>query len=90
MKDSFAADKKSPPFHIAEQGWGEFDMAIVLRTIEKGQEFTILHDLNFANERYEARHTIVSHRSLVLLAVPFGMRCRLTCHRSSKGRKERS
>lgn len=34
-------------------------MQIVLRTKEKGQEFTILHDLNFQNERYEARHPVV-------------------------------
>ena len=34
-------------------------MEIVLRTMEKGQEFAINHDLNFQSEKYEARHPVV-------------------------------
>ncbi|KAF2817214.1 transcription initiation factor-like protein subunit [Mytilinidion resinicola] len=49
---------KKPPFRIDEKGWGEFDMQIVLTTISKGGEHTLDHDLNFQNERYEAKHTV--------------------------------
>ena len=42
-----------------EEGWGEFDMTIVLHA-EKGQEHTITHDLNFQKERYETKHPLVS------------------------------
>lgn len=50
---------KKPPFRIAEQGWGEFDMLITLTAIDKGGEYPLAHDLNFQSERYEAKHTIV-------------------------------
>lgn len=51
---------KRPPFRIQETGWGEFDMIISLLAVDKGGEHTIGHDLNFQNERYESKHTIVS------------------------------
>lgn len=47
------------PFKIEEEGWGEFDMEIVLSAVEKGGEYPIAHDLNFAAARYEAKHPIV-------------------------------
>lgn len=50
---------KKPPFRIDEQGWGEFDMSIVLTAAHKGGEHTLQHDLNFQNERYEAKHQVV-------------------------------
>ncbi|MCJ1363601.1 hypothetical protein MMC16_002708 [Acarospora aff. strigata] len=50
---------KRAPFKIEEEGWGEFDMEIVLTAVEKGGEYTIAHDLNFAAARYEAKHIIV-------------------------------
>lgn len=56
--DSRAAFKK-PPFRIDEQGWGEFDMTIVLTAAHKGGEHTLSHDLNFQSERYEAKHQVV-------------------------------
>lgn len=59
FEDRMIQDKSSPPFLIKEKGWGEFDMQIILRTIEKGQEFTISHDLNFQSEKYEAKHPII-------------------------------
>ncbi|KAF2126841.1 SAS complex, SAS5 subunit/transcription initiation factor IID, subunit 14 [Dothidotthia symphoricarpi CBS 119687] len=49
---------KKAPFRIDENGWGEFDMQIVLSTIGKGGEFTLGHDLNFQAERYEAKHQV--------------------------------
>ncbi|KAI9794900.1 MAG: hypothetical protein M1833_007347 [Piccolia ochrophora] len=49
---------KTPPFRIQEEGWGEFDMEIVLTAVERGGDYTIPHDLNFQSERYEAKHTI--------------------------------
>lgn len=51
---------KKPPFRCQEEGWGEFDMEIVLSTINNGGNHTLQHDLNFQSETYEARHTIVS------------------------------
>lgn len=54
----FTAFKK-PPFRCEEEGWGEFDMSIVLTAVHKGGEFPIAHDLNFQSERYEATHEIV-------------------------------
>jgi transcription initiation factor IIF auxiliary subunit len=49
---------KRPPFRIEEEGWGEFDMEIILTPIEKGGEHSLPHDLNFQSERYEARHNV--------------------------------
>jgi transcription initiation factor IIF auxiliary subunit len=48
---------KQPPFRIQEEGWGEFDMSIEL-TADKS--YTIQHDLNFAQTRYESKHVLVS------------------------------
>ncbi|KAJ5489005.1 Transcription initiation factor TFIID subunit 14 [Penicillium diatomitis] len=45
------------PFRIQEEGWGEFDMTIDLVA---DKTHTIRHDLNFAQERYEAKHTIAN------------------------------
>lgn len=49
----------SQPFTCRNEGWGEFDMTIDLYVNEKSGKHTIQHDLNFANEKYEAKHTIV-------------------------------
>ncbi|KAI9850058.1 MAG: hypothetical protein M1838_006138 [Thelocarpon superellum] len=49
---------KTPPFKIQEEGWGEFDMDIVLTGVERGGDHPIKHDLNFGSERYEAKHVI--------------------------------
>ncbi|MCJ1411863.1 hypothetical protein MMC19_005955 [Ptychographa xylographoides] len=48
----------SPPFKIQEEGWGEFDMTIVLTAMEKGGETTLSHDLNFQENRYETKHPV--------------------------------
>jgi transcription initiation factor IIF auxiliary subunit len=53
---------RNPPFRIAEEGWGEFDMSIEL-TADKS--YTIGHDLNFAQTRYESKHVIVSIASIL-------------------------
>ncbi|KAI9803458.1 MAG: hypothetical protein M1826_004959 [Phylliscum demangeonii] len=49
---------KTPPFQIQEEGWGEFDMEIVLTAVEKGGEYVIQHDLNFQKEVYESTHVL--------------------------------
>ncbi|MCJ1230101.1 hypothetical protein MMC12_006772 [Toensbergia leucococca] len=49
---------KRQPFRIEEEGWGEFDMEIVLSTMDKGGDHALQHDLNFQNNRYEAKHTV--------------------------------
>ncbi|CAF9908430.1 hypothetical protein IMSHALPRED_006671 [Imshaugia aleurites] len=48
-----------PPFQIQEEGWGEFDMLLVLTPKDKGADITIAHDLNFQSEHYETKHPIV-------------------------------
>ncbi|KAE8451504.1 hypothetical protein EG329_003577 [Mollisiaceae sp. DMI_Dod_QoI] len=47
-----------PPFRCENEGWGEFDMTIDMFTTEKGGKNTLQHDLNFAKNRYEAKHTV--------------------------------
>jgi len=51
---------KQPPFKIEEEGWGEFEMLITLTPFgnPKGGEATMVHDLNFAQEKYESFHTV--------------------------------
>ena len=49
-----------PPFRIQEEGWGEFDMVLVLTPKDKGAEITVAHDLNFQSEHYETKHPIVN------------------------------
>ena len=46
-----------PPFRISEEGWGEFDMQI---EFVADKSHIIQHDLNFAQERYESKHVVVS------------------------------
>jgi len=50
------------PFRCENEGWGEFDMTIDLFTGEKNGKTSLIHDLNFASERYEAKH-VVSFKS---------------------------
>lgn len=63
--DTFYAAFKRPPFRIQEQGWGEFDMQIHLTAVDKGGEHVIPHDLNFQNEHYETKHTVVGSSGLL-------------------------
>jgi transcription initiation factor IIF auxiliary subunit len=53
-------------------------MSIVLTTIEKGGEHTILHDLNFQDEKYEAKHVIVSVDYSQLYIASYSRGCSLT------------
>jgi len=52
--------KKESPFKIEEEGWGEFEMLVILTPVgnPKGGEQTIVHDLNFATEMYESHHSM--------------------------------
>ena len=49
--------KKEPPFTIQEEGWGEFDMEIIL-TPQASPDIPLRHDLNFQHERYESKHVV--------------------------------
>ncbi|KAK7204190.1 transcription initiation factor TFIID subunit 14 [Myxozyma melibiosi] len=49
---------KKPPFKLEEQGWGEFDMTVALHVMDKGGEHTVVHDLNFLEEKYEVLHKL--------------------------------
>lgn len=44
-------------------------MEIVLSAVEKGGDYPIAHDLNFAAARYEAKHPIVGRLYTVLLVI---------------------
>ena len=55
--DRHHAVKKNPPFQIAEEGWGEFELQIGLTDLS-GKEHNISHDLNFQSERYESKFVI--------------------------------
>jgi len=50
---------KKPPFKLEENGWGEFDMSIVLTYAEKSGTKTIAHDLHFQAAKYEVTHVLV-------------------------------
>lgn len=49
---------KKLPFKLEEEGWGEFDMEIVLHAVDKGGDHTIRHDLNFQEAKYETLHVM--------------------------------
>ncbi|KAH3687240.1 hypothetical protein WICPIJ_001776, partial [Wickerhamomyces pijperi] len=49
---------KKPPFKIEEQGWGEFELFVVLTLLDKSGDRKIPHDLNFQSEYYEVDHKI--------------------------------
>ncbi|CAA22554.1 TFIID, TFIIF, Ino80, SWI/SNF, and NuA4 complex YEATS family subunit Tfg3 [Schizosaccharomyces pombe] len=43
---------RKPPFQIKEQGWGEFEMEIIIYYADKGGEHRFLHYLHFQQEHY--------------------------------------
>jgi len=61
LHDSFG-DKavqvfKKPPFRVAEDGWGEFELMIEMKDLA-GKVHSFVHDLNFASPRYETKQII--------------------------------
>jgi len=48
---------KRPPFKIEEDGWGEFELELVMTDIS-GKDHHMTHDLNFQNNRYEVKQVI--------------------------------
>ncbi|KAG5990466.1 hypothetical protein E4U54_004099 [Claviceps lovelessii] len=48
-----------PPFLCSNEGWGEFEISIDCYTTEKSKLAPIIHDLNFAEEKYEVTHTVI-------------------------------
>jgi transcription initiation factor IIF auxiliary subunit len=51
---------KQPPFRLEEQGWGEFELKLVLHPLGRGAaDVTLMHDLNFLEERYESVRDVV-------------------------------
>ncbi|KAG5997869.1 hypothetical protein E4U43_002562, partial [Claviceps pusilla] len=48
-----------PPFLCSNEGWGEFEISIDCYTTEKTKLAPIIHDLNFAEEKYEVTHTVI-------------------------------
>ncbi|RCK66781.1 Transcription initiation factor TFIID subunit 14 [Candida viswanathii] len=52
---------KQQPFRVEEKGWGEFDIPVsvhILGIQGKAGERKVLHDLNFAKEKYYSDHEI--------------------------------
>lgn len=73
----FIVVMRNVPFRIEEKGWGEFEMLVTMTPVgaPKGGDTTIVHDLNFASERYDATHSVVSSvcntsTSTVIIARP--------------------
>ncbi|CAG8513803.1 38059_t:CDS:2 [Gigaspora margarita] len=65
------------PFLLAETGWGEFDMKIVLHFVDKNiSPWPIYHDLNFQKPLYEVPYTLKfvnpgpSFRKLLFQEIP--------------------
>jgi len=52
-----AAAFKKPPFRVAEDGWGEFELGIQLNDAS-GKAHSLIHDLNFGQSRYEVKHVL--------------------------------
>lgn len=53
---------KQPPFRVEEQGWGEFDIPILVHILGlagKAGERKFNHDLNFVKERYVNDHEVL-------------------------------
>ncbi|KAL6244043.1 transcription factor TFIIF complex subunit Tfg3 [Rhinocladiella similis] len=48
---------KKPPFRVSEDGWGEFELMIEMKDLG-GKTHNVVHDLNFANPRYETKQII--------------------------------
>jgi hypothetical protein len=63
---------KKPPFLLQEQGWGEFDMELVLHAVDKGGDHFIKHDLNFHKSKYETVHAVVSSLLHVFFFLCYG------------------
>lgn len=61
---------KTPPFRVAEDGWGEFELKIDLLDAG-GKTHEFLHDLNFQQNKYEVKHVITfkSPRPALLAAL---------------------
>ncbi|WBW72228.1 TFIID, TFIIF, Ino80, SWI/SNF, and NuA4 complex YEATS family subunit Tfg3 [Schizosaccharomyces osmophilus] len=43
---------RKPPYMIREQGWGEFEMEIIIYYADKGGEYRFSHYLHFQQEHY--------------------------------------
>lgn len=57
MTEQYLLVKKSAPFRIEEEGWGEFEIQIQLTDLA-GKEHSFKHDLNFTTEHYENKQVI--------------------------------
>jgi transcription initiation factor IIF auxiliary subunit len=57
IPNTFFSAIKKPPFRVAEDGWGEFEMAIHM-TDASGKTHQVVHDLNFQQAKYEVKHVI--------------------------------
>jgi transcription initiation factor TFIID/TFIIF subunit len=56
----FSLEVNEFPFQLQEQGWGEFDMKIMLHFVDKSvPPFVLDHDLHFQSTHYEVPQTIV-------------------------------
>ncbi|KAJ2448522.1 transcription factor TFIIF complex subunit Tfg3 [Coemansia sp. RSA 2336] len=60
-----------PPFKVEEEGWGEFDLVVIVHFINCQEPYRITHDLNFhVGEYYENKYPfIVPNPSAAFLAL---------------------
>ncbi|RMZ87924.1 hypothetical protein DV736_g4853, partial [Chaetothyriales sp. CBS 134916] len=61
LHESFGAKMRQefvkPPFRVAEDGWGEFELGIEL-VDAAGKTHVLAHDLNFQSPKYEVKHSM--------------------------------
>lgn len=61
---------KKVPFEVKEQGWGQFELQIVLNFKDKSiKSKTLKHDLTFVEDHYEISHELVRTYACTVLAV---------------------
>ena len=56
---NLSIDFKKQPFKLEEQGWGEFDMNVVINFADNGGTKEITHDLHFQAPKYDVTHPVV-------------------------------
>ncbi|KAJ1722538.1 transcription factor TFIIF complex subunit Tfg3, partial [Coemansia biformis] len=54
---------RRPPFRVEEEGWGEFDLVVIVHFVNCPEPLQFIHDLNFhEGELYEKKHHLVRPR----------------------------
>ncbi|KAJ2303369.1 transcription factor TFIIF complex subunit Tfg3, partial [Coemansia sp. RSA 2705] len=61
-----------PPFKVEEEGWGEFDLVILVHFVGCAEPYQIVHDLNFhVGEFYENKYPFIVPNPSAAFLTPF-------------------